>query len=121
MQKSATENYFTPWMGSHSKHSLSREHGVHSGVPEQKMGSLQQQTCRKLLQFMEGDLLNANELNNTESSRFQRLRWMKLQLAGGNAEGRESSQIAAKAKLLYNPQPADFKAPNQGLGSYSVI
>lgn len=61
---------------------------------------------------MEGDLLNANQLINAEGGRFQRERQMKQQFAGGDAEGGESSRIAAKAKLLRNTHPADFKAPN---------
>ena len=108
-------------MGSRSKHNSPQGHGVHSGAPEQKVSSLQEQTCWKLLQFMEGDLLNANQLINTEGGRFQRERQMKQQFAGGDAEGGESSRIAAKAKLLYKTHPADFKAPNQGPGLYPAI
>jgi len=59
---------------------------------------------------MEGDLLNANQLINTEGGRFQRQ--MKQQFAEGDAEGGESSRIAVKAKLFYNTPPADFKSPN---------
>lgn len=39
---------------------------------------------------------------------------MKLQFAGGNAEGEEPSQITVEAKLLYNTHPADFRALTQG-------
>lgn len=65
---------------------------------------------------MEGDLLNANQLINTEGGRFQRQRQMKQQFAGGNAEGGEPSQVAVKAKLLHITHPADFKAPKLGAG-----
>lgn len=66
MQKSATENLLTPRTGSRSKHNSPQGHRVHSGAPGQKVGSLQEQTCCKLLQSMEGDLLNANQLINME-------------------------------------------------------
>lgn len=64
-------------MGSRGKHNLPQGHGVHSGAPEQKVGSLQEQTCWKSLQFMEGDLLNANQLINTEGGRLERQQQMK--------------------------------------------
>lgn len=58
IQTSAMKYHFAARMGSHRKHNSPQGY-----APEQKVGSLQEQTCWESLQFMDGDLLSANELN----------------------------------------------------------